>query len=123
MKRFVAIIFLFAVLLQSLSSLYLCLSFYLNRDYIAKNICVNRFDRMPVCKGQCYLAKVMSEQEKQEKKFPDLKQKEIQFFSEEAPLLTTSVILETLTAKTPIPGSPSYSSNFYASVFHPPQLC
>ena len=43
-------------------------SFYIQQDYIAQNLCINRFDAIPVCKGQCYLKKQLKTNENQEKK-------------------------------------------------------
>ncbi len=47
--------------------------FYLNRDYIAAHLCVNRFDRIPTCKGSCYLAKKLTDTHNREERLPDLK--------------------------------------------------
>ncbi len=80
MKRAFAIFFLIAFVFQSTSTLWIMASFYAQRDYISKNLCINRFDAIPVCKGQCYLTKQLQENEKKEQNLPDLKQKEIQLF-------------------------------------------
>src|SRR5690606_29425720 len=46
---------LLAVIMQSTGSIWVYLGFQLNRDYIESQLCINRFDAIPVCKGSCYL--------------------------------------------------------------------
>src|SRR3954467_192611 len=121
MKRSVAVFCLFVIMLQGMSTLFIFTSFYINRDYISNNVCVNRFDKIPICKGQCYLGGKLKENEKQEKKFPDLKQKEIQLYHTEQ---QTFNAFYKNSADINIPSRYAvalYSSSFYASVFHPPQ--
>lgn len=80
MKKILVHIMLLAFVFQSTCNFWIIISFYASRDYIAENICINRFDQMPVCKGQCFLNKQLKETQKQEQKLPDLKGKEIQLF-------------------------------------------
>ena len=106
---------------QSTSTLWIMASFYAQRDYISKNLCINRFDAIPVCKGQCYLTKQLKENEKKEQNLPDLKQKEIQFFfqndlSFEFEKAIFEERLNTLNYKDNF-----ISSEYLFSVFHPPQ--
>lgn len=97
-------------------------SFYIQRDYIAQNLCVNRFDAIPVCKGQCYLDKQLKENEKKEQNFPDLKQKEIQLFVQDQFnfKIEQSINLEKLSP--PIHKDNFFSSEFLFAVFHPPKI-
>ena len=104
-----------------MSSVYICTVFYLNRNYISENICVNRFDKIPTCKGQCYLSKKLNENEKQERKFPDLKQKEIQLFCEENELFNSKSLPLVEVDIFRGYNADLYISNYAASVFRPPQ--
>lgn len=96
-------------------------SFYIQREYISKNLCINRFDAIPVCKGQCYLTKQLKENEKKEQNFPDLKQKEIQlFFQKNLSFEFPKTIFEERS------NTINYKDNFLSakylfSVFHPPK--
>ena len=57
------------MLLQSFSNVWLWSVFALNRDYIARNECVNRFNEKALsCRGQCILMKKMREHEEKEQK-------------------------------------------------------
>lgn len=120
MKRFLSILFLFVILFQSLSQLFILGNFYLNRNYIAETKCENRFDKIKLCKGHCYLTKELKESEKKTEKFPDVKQKELKF---------TEQAVEILSFYFSEDGETTFSSDcrFYISlgpdsVFHPPKV-
>lgn len=67
-KQFIWIL-LPLMLLQSFSNVWLWSVFELNRDYIARNECVNRFNEKALsCRGQCILMKKMREHEEKEQK-------------------------------------------------------
>ncbi len=122
MKRIFAIFFLITFLLQNTSSLWTMALFYVQREYISQNLCVNRFDAIPICKGQCYLSKQLKENEKKEQNFPNLKQKEIQlFFSVKISFDFDKKIFEE-ESNAPIHKNNFLSSEFLFSVFHPPQI-
>lgn len=121
MKKLVAICILLCVVFQSTSRLWVLASFYLQRNYIAENICVNRFDTIPVCQGQCYLNKQLKENEKQEQKFPDLKQKEIVLFFEDAPLFQSLYTFDAPKNLIPLRGEQFIVDEWLFAIFHPPQ--
>jgi hypothetical protein len=56
-KKCIASLLLVSVLLQTLSQAVICVDFYANRDYIAKNLCENRDKPMLHCCGRCQLRK------------------------------------------------------------------
>lgn len=62
MKFFAAISLFVVIVLQTFSSFIIQADFYLNQDYIAKNLCVNRDKPMMHCNGKCYLAKKLNEE-------------------------------------------------------------
>ena len=80
MRKIVIHILLLTFVFQSTCNFWIIISFYANRDYISENICINRFYKIPVCKGKCFLNKKLNEAEKQEQKLPNLKVKEMQLF-------------------------------------------
>lgn len=80
MKKIVSILLIAALLAQSTSQLWITVAFNLNRDYIAANLCINRFDAMPLCKGSCFLEEQLNKDQQQQQKLPDLKAKEINLF-------------------------------------------
>jgi hypothetical protein len=59
--------------LQTFSSFVIQANYYLNKDYIAKVLCINREKPKMHCNGKCYLAKKLKEQERQEQQSPNPK--------------------------------------------------
>ena len=47
--------------------------FRINRDYIARTLCVNKDKPVLHCNGMCFMARKLREQEKQEQQAPNLK--------------------------------------------------
>lgn len=80
MKRLFAIWLLGVMLLQSTGNCWIIAAFYLNRNRIAKELCVNRFESIPVCRGACYLEKKLNENGAKQERSPELKNKEITLF-------------------------------------------
>jgi len=67
--RFVAVpILILLVLSQSFSNWVVVVAWKMNRDYIAKNLCVNRTRPQLKCGGKCVLMKRLAEKEKEEQR-------------------------------------------------------
>jgi len=108
---------------QSTSQLWVLGVFELNRNYIAANLCINRFESIPVCKGSCVLEKQMNEFGQQQQHIPDLKTKEINLFCESdvfnyAP---QTLILDLISTHSLLNTS-FISSEHLRSVFRPPSM-
>lgn len=122
MKKVILHIMLLTFVFQSTCNFWIIISFYANREYIAENICINRFDQMPVCKGQCFLNKQLKETQKQEQKLPDLKGKEIQLFLNTTELAYHQPVF--LFQEFPKPDIlPDFTliKRLPSSIFHPPK--
>jgi hypothetical protein len=110
-----------AFFVQCTSQLWIMLSFKINRDYIAANLCINRFAAIPVCKGSCFLEKQLNEDQKQQQKFPDLKQKEINLFCQDNQAETVSqTLLLSSNISYPSHNAAIGSSAYLRAVFRPP---
>ncbi len=59
-----------SIFLQTFSTLIIHTEFYLNRSYIAKNLCENIDKPMMHCNGKCYLNKKLKQQQKQDQQAP-----------------------------------------------------
>lgn len=57
------IILILLIAVQTFSKWCLILEYQVNRDYIAKNLCVNRFRPSCCCHGKCYLNKKIAKDE------------------------------------------------------------
>lgn len=123
MKKGIICFLLISFVFQSTSNFWIMSSFYLNQDYIAKNLCVNRFDKIPVCNGKCYLSNQLKENEKKEQKIPNVKEKEVQLFCNQTSLENFSFeIFEFTHKKTPFFKEFSIVQPPHNSVFQPPKL-
>ena len=72
--RFIVVpILLLLVMTQSFSHWVVVLAFNVNRNYIAKNLCENRYRPKMHCNGNCVLMKKLKEKEKAEQNEPATK--------------------------------------------------
>jgi|688.fasta_scaffold1140501_2 hypothetical protein len=69
-----------AILVQSTYQVWTVIGFKLNQSYIEQNLCQNRFDKIPVCKGSCVLEKQLNDLEQKQDHLPSIKLKEITLF-------------------------------------------
>jgi hypothetical protein len=64
-RRLATLCLLLALLLQTFSKLLVITDFYANRDYIARNLCVNRKNATAIsCYGTCQLNKRLKQENK-----------------------------------------------------------
>lgn len=55
MRKWLAIFLVTLVLLVVFKDWATYANFYINQDYIAQNLCVNKSEPVPMCSGKCYL--------------------------------------------------------------------
>ncbi|MBS1605791.1 MAG: hypothetical protein JST42_24240 [Bacteroidetes bacterium] len=60
----VVAVVLMAMMLQCFSKMIVVAEFYANRDYIARNLCINRLNTAVHCEGRCQLDKRILQEEK-----------------------------------------------------------
>ncbi len=63
MRAKLAYILIFCVLSNLFAKVFTMASFYYNQTYIAQNICINRFEAIPVCNGSCFLVSELRKNE------------------------------------------------------------
>lgn len=123
--KFIAVpILILLLLVQTFSTWVVVAAFNINRDYIAKNLCENRYKPQLNCKGNCVLMKKLKEKEEQEQKTPESVKLEItslvlsskSFFA----TLETPVILSLTNYG--IATNSGKSVDISASFFHPPSV-
>ena len=117
------ILLILLMALQTFSKWCLILEYQVNRDYIAKTLCVNRSRPSCCCHGKCYLNKKMAADESSQQAPGKGGQKE------ESPLQVLSSInqLPELHTSATIAINPtrylhSPSQEYIFSVFQPPQV-
>jgi hypothetical protein len=60
------IILILCFSLQNISKLIIVLNYHVNKDYISKNLCVNRDEPDSCCHGKCELKKELDEDDKRQ---------------------------------------------------------
>lgn len=65
LKKVLAYLLFVAFSIQIASNLLTIAAFELNRDYIAKNLCINRAKKGSHCNGKCHLMKEIQKNEKE----------------------------------------------------------
>lgn len=70
MKRLAIILCVLCVLVQPLSKQGIMMVYQLNKDYIASEICVNRFIPGSDCQGKCHLRKELQKDTERKKEVP-----------------------------------------------------
>ncbi|RZS72247.1 hypothetical protein EV199_4163 [Pseudobacter ginsenosidimutans] len=119
-KQFTAILLLFAITVQTFHKAIIVIDFYRNQEYIAKNLCENRFRPMLHCDGHCLLAKKLQQAEKKEQRNPDLKgenKQEVVSSKSFYPVIATTTIEPVTPHNSFNKGKPV---DFAEDFFHPP---
>jgi hypothetical protein len=119
MKVFAGSILILLITAQTFCKWAVLLSFQMNRDYIAANLCENRTKPRLHCNGRCVLIKKIKGQEKQETPSGIIK------WGETLPLFVNKLPDFTCMSldnpdKFFAPESSLYKTGFVYGIFHPP---
>lgn len=68
MKALLSIALAFVILLTSMGRVVICLGYQLNKEYIARVLCINKDNPRLQCHGKCHLKKQLQKAEDHEKK-------------------------------------------------------
>lgn len=123
--KFVAVpILLLLIMTQVFSNWFVVLSFKLNRDYIAKNLCENRYRPKLNCKGNCVLMKKLKEEEKKEQNAPANLKLEITsiILSSKSFFAITETPVFVLTTSSRSAENSGKPVDRTADIFHPPAV-
>ena len=108
------------LLFQTVSSIGLLAGYYLNREYIAEFLCINKQKPELKCNGKCYLKKQLSQNDEGHAKAPQRikEQKEVILFLEKT---VTAKSIPAAGLKIYMVDSSKESGSFLTEIFHPPQ--
>lgn len=126
MRSFLSIGLALLILLQSFSKVWIIISFKLNQDYIAQNLCVNRNKPEMHCCGKCVLNKNLKADEggngAQKKQLPSgvREQKELLYYFQAADSLVAASGLNLYAADAVFSYQPPVAATFVRGIFHPP---
>ena len=70
LKKAIAILLVYAILLQGGTKLGIYAYFQLNKDYISSVLCINKNKPVLQCNGNCFLTKKLKAEKEKEKKAP-----------------------------------------------------
>ena len=119
-QRLIASVLLLTFFAQTFDQSFLELDFLMNRNYIAKTLCVNQDKPQMHCKGNCYLARQMQEQQDENKQSGNTRKEkfEVQFF-----FLPDETIINYVLPSIAVIYTPKRDNiifQYQQSVFHPP---
>ena len=99
------------------------LDFELNRDYIAKTLCINRTKPKSCCKGSCYLKKKLDKTDKEEGSSTtnNKDRNEVLFFAEAKSTFNNYTTVFVTNQKHLLPNAENIPNNTAGAVFHPPK--
>jgi len=122
MKKVLVYFLLFIFTIQSTKGLWIISSFHINRSYIAYNLCINRFDKIPTCKGQCFLNKQLEKEQKESKSNPITLEKDYVFIAPFIPELTAEKFKNCVSVKCYSVYKATPYSSFLFNFENPPEL-
>ncbi|MEP7143172.1 MAG: hypothetical protein ABI707_09900 [Ferruginibacter sp.] len=123
MKSVAAFILLVALLTQLGNRYMMLLSYEVNKNLIAKTLCVNRDKPMNGCNGKCYLKKQLDKAAKEDgaTNSNTRNNRDEVLFAEEAKKISTHFFAEK-NSRPYINSNPSFTlQSGHGSIFHPPQ--
>ena len=124
MKSTAAFILLIALLAQISNRYFVLLDYEMNKDFIAKTLCMERDKPMSCCKGKCYLKKQLDKSAKEEN-VPNTNTRadknEVLLFTEPPKMPAYLSIEQTCTKYFP-DKQLFLLLNIYGDTFHPPRI-
>lgn len=109
--------------LCQLSGRYLVMfEFYLNQDFIAKNLCINRDKPQMQCNGKCHLKKQLTAEERKEQENPERRtDNKSEIFYANADLINNiTPTVSTVSIHYYNPASIGTPIDRVSTIFHPP---
>ncbi|MHC5201383.1 hypothetical protein [Myroides sp. LJL119] len=122
MRKSILLILLLSFLYQNTSSFWIITWFYIDRDYIAQNVCVNRFQADSTCKGSCYLKSELTAESDKKPDLPNLTIKQTQpLFYQNITSLTSDNLPSYFKVIYPKYLDAFFKDNLIFGVFEPPE--
>lgn len=126
MKQVTTILLVLLMLLQTLSKVWIVVSFKINQDTIAKTLCVKKDIENNTCQGKCHLKEQIDKADEQEKKQIPTTQKEkveILYCYNIQPFELSNNIIDLHERKLLYAYKNDFlSSSFLTDIFHPPEF-
>lgn len=122
MKKTFSIVLVAALMLPGLTEIGIIIDFKINRDFIAKFLCIERDEPVNTCEGQCYLSSQLNKAEEEREKQAPAQSKErleiVYYYS-------AFLHFKPADSSSEMPGADletdHYSYTFVSDIFHPPK--
>ncbi|MDZ7608636.1 MAG: hypothetical protein U5K79_24305 [Cyclobacteriaceae bacterium] len=116
--RLLALVLSALMVFQSFEKVSVLIYYQTYKDYIAANLCVNRFNPESTCNGQCYLMKKLrkAEERSQTPVAPDNQKSE--FVQSESIAIYLEEYTSEVSRRPVIPSL--HAGDFHGIIFHPP---
>lgn len=124
-KRCLAVLLIITLTASSFQRFVVYAGFELNRNYIAKTLCVNRARPWMHCNGHCYFMRKLKAAEENEKKQTEkdnLNRLEVTFFQPSTKFEFYQQYTEAIIVASTIIYRAAYSDPYLQSLFRPPQV-
>lgn len=121
-RKAIGFIFLLLVLYNATSAVWINAAFFLNRDYVAENLCEAREVLDNACRGECVLMKKLRESQEKDNEPASAKMQELQlvFLQNTWQLILNTAPVTSYDTTTPVLVQVSYTDSFAPAVFRPP---
>jgi hypothetical protein len=120
-RRFTGYLLIIALVSTNFSSLFVYAGFELNRDFIAKNLCINRDKPWLHCNGKCYFMRKIKQAQEKEKSQERQSQKNLfqeACFTQKAGIRFYPLVLQVMQ----VPHHRIALPIAHLSIFQPPQI-
>ncbi|TWI94811.1 hypothetical protein JN11_04592 [Mucilaginibacter frigoritolerans] len=124
LKRLTIWFLIFAIFIANFAMVFVYMGFKLNQQYIAQNLCINRFKPSIHCNGHCYFMRKIRQAEENEKKQStkgNSGRVEISFFQEPFSISFIEPIISDKAATSFRFFVYRYISQYLNSIFRPPK--
>lgn len=119
LRALVSILFVVAVLFQSSVRTFVAVGYYVNKQFIAANLCENKAIANMHCNGKCYLKKQLNNATEKEQSIPDVFKKQTEWMTR-AEITGINLCIPELEKSLFQPYISGYSYLIPSGVFHPP---
>jgi len=120
LKQILAILLFAGILFQTFNKELVIANYYLNKDYIAKNLCENRDKPQMHCNGKCHLCKQLNKTENNNQKSGIVKDVTVEYFA--TPYFSFTIPAYNITDEQQqyLFAPQTYSFQFAPSILRPP---
>lgn len=94
-RSYIALVLLSLFLFQGIGKYVVYAHFYLNRNFIAQELCEQKAVAENTCQGKCYLKKQLNHQEEQQKQLATVLKSKVEVFFESHKQRTSIVVAST----------------------------